>query len=120
MTILSTALVALVALFHAYVFVMESLLWQTPRVMKTFGTNPTTAATTKTLAANQGVYNLFLTAGLIWSLIAANPLAVELKIFFLACVVVAAIAAGITASRRIMLVQGTPALIALILVLLSR
>ena len=120
MNTLIDVLIAIVALFHVYAFVLESLLWQTPRAMRIFGTTTETAATTRTLAVNQGVYNLILATGLFWSLIAANPIAFQLRIFFLICVVVAAVTAGLVVSRRIMLIQGTPALIALILVLVFR
>lgn len=111
-------LIGFVALFHVYVFVLEAFLWNTPFGRKTFNTTPEFAKASRPLAINQGVYNLFLAAGLIWSLTSADD-AVSLKIFFLSCVVVAAITAGIVVSKRIMLVQGLPALVALIIVITS-
>ncbi len=110
-------LIAFIALFHIYVFVLEALLWKTPQGRKTFGTTKGFAAASHALAINQGVYNLFLAAGLIWSLFAADALAYQLQIFFLSCIVVAAITAGVVVSKRIMFVQGLPALAALMLVL---
>jgi putative membrane protein len=113
-----TILISLVALFHIYVFAMESLLWKTAFARKAFGTSLKTAEITYTLAVNQGVYNLFLAAGLIWSLLTGDPeLARQLQIFFLGCVVLAAVTAGLVISKRIMFIQGGPALLALILVI---
>lgn len=111
--------ISIVIAFHAYAFLMESVLWQTPRARKAFGTTSEFAAASKSLAFNQGVYNLFLVAGLIWSLLASEPTAYQAKLFFLGCVLVAALAVGLSSSKRLMLVQGTPALIALLLVLAS-
>ena len=87
-------------------------LWDRPFGRKTFGLSVEDAATTKVLAANQGLYNGFLAAGLIWGLIADN---FEVNIFFLACVVVAGLYGGATANRRIWFVQALPAAIALVL-----
>ena len=85
-------LVALVALEHIYILVLEMFLWTTPRALKTFGLTPEFAASSKALAANQGLYNGFLAAGLIWGLIHPNAqFAFQLQVFFLACVIVAAI-----------------------------
>ncbi len=110
-------LIGLIALFHVYVFALESLFWKTAAARKAFNTTPQTAETTYQLAVNQGVYNLFLAAGLLWSLLASGAMAHQLKIFFLSCVVLAAITAGLVVSKRIMLIQGAPAVLALILVL---
>lgn len=110
-------LIALIAVFHVYVFVLEAFLWRTAFGRKTFGTTAEYAKESHPLAINQGVYNLFLAAGLAWSLIAVEPFAYELKIFFLGCVIIAAITAGAVVSKRIMLVQGLPAMLALLLVL---
>jgi putative membrane protein len=110
-------LIAIIILFHVYAFVLEAVLWETPRARKVFGTTAATAASSRRLAINQGVYNLFLAAGLGWSLVAADPTGFEAKVFFLGCVVVAAITVGCLVSKRIMLAQGVPALLALILVL---
>jgi putative membrane protein len=119
METLANLVILLVILFHAYAFVMEAFLWETPRALKAFGTTAAFAASSRTLAINQGVYNLFLAAGLIWSLVAGYPTGFDAKLFFLACVLVAAGTAGFTASKRIMLAQGLPALLALLLVLVS-
>ncbi len=112
-------LIGLIALFHVYVFVLEALLWQTPAGLKAFNTTATFAAESRSLAINQGVYNLFLAAGLGWSLLAEEPFDFRLKLFFLGCVVVAAVTAGMVVSKRIMLIQGTPAVIALLLVIMT-
>lgn len=120
MMIVSSILVALVALEHVYILVLEMFLWTTPRAQKSFGTTPQFARETKSLAANQGLYNGFLAAGLVWSLLHPNDtFGVQLQLFFLICVVVAAIYGGITAKKSILLVQGLPAFIALITVVLA-
>jgi len=90
-------------------------LWTTPRGMRVFGTTPEYAAASKTLAANQGLYNGFLAAGLIWGFFAGNPV----KIFFLACVIVAGAYGAATVNLKILWVQALPAAIALVLVLIS-
>ena len=115
---LSLLLVGLVALEHLYILYMEMFAWDTPRVRRIFGTTPQLARDTRALAANQGLYNGFLAAGLIWGL--AHPdaaVGVQIQLFFLACVLVAAIVGGLTAKRSILLVQGGPALLALLAVL---
>ncbi|MEK7510995.1 MAG: DUF1304 domain-containing protein [Patescibacteria group bacterium] len=112
-------LIAGIALFHVFAFVMESVLWETPRARRIFNTTPETARATRVLALNQGVYNLFLAAGLVWSLTATDPVGYETKIFFLSCVVIAGVVAGFTVSKRVFIVQAVPALIALALVLTS-
>ncbi len=117
METISKILVALVAIEHVYILYMEMFLWTTPRVRKTFGTTEAFAKESKSLAANQGLYNGFLAAGLAWSVIQPDAVfAYQLKIFFLVCVIVAAIYGSITAKRSILYVQGLPALIALIAV----
>ncbi len=119
MYMLANVLVAIVALLHLYFLVLEMFLWDKPAGMKAFGQSPEDAARTKVLAANQGLYNGFLAAGLVWGLIlGAEGLAV--KTFFLACVLVAGLYGAATASRKILFVQALPALIALILVWLAR
>ncbi len=115
MEIISTVLVALVAVEHLYILFLEMFLWTKPKGMKAFGTTPEQAESTKLLAANQGLYNGFLSAGLIWGLM--HPVAetgIQVQIFFLLCVIVAGIYGGLTAKRSIMLVQGLPAVIALL------
>ncbi|SEU10200.1 DUF1304 domain-containing protein [Paenibacillus sp. NFR01] len=118
MAILSTILVAIVALEHVYILILEMFLWTTPRGQKAFGTTPQFARDTKSLAANQGLYNGFLAAGLAWGLFHPNDtFSYQLQLFFVLCVVVAAIYGGITAKRSILLMQGLPALLALLAVI---
>jgi putative membrane protein len=114
-TTAANILVGLVALLHAYFLVLEMFLWDKPRGMRTFGTTPEYAAASKTLAANQGLYNGFLAAGLIWGLFAGDAV----KVFFLACVIVAGVFGAATVNLRILWVQALPAAIALALVLIS-
>jgi len=115
MQIVSNILVAVVALMHIFFLVLEMFLWTKPYGLKTFGNTPERAETTKVLAANQGLYNGFLAAGLVWSLMVWSPLfAFDIKMFFLGCVIVAALYGGYSVSRRILMVQGLPALVALV------
>jgi putative membrane protein len=114
MLVLSKVLVAVVAAQHLFFLVLEMFLWTRPLGLKTFRNTPERAEMTRVLAANQGLYNGFLAAGLLWSLTARSELfAFDLKIFFLGCVVVAALYGGYSVSRRILLIQGLPALLAL-------
>lgn len=118
MTYLPLILVALVAVEHIYILVLEMFLWTTPRAMRVFGVSKEDAETSKTLAANLGLYNGFLAAGLIWGLIHPNHLIGEqVQIFFLACVLVAAIYGGLTAKKSILFVQGVPAILAMLAVI---
>ncbi|MFC9712807.1 DUF1304 domain-containing protein [Paenibacillus sp. JNUCC31] len=115
---ISIIFVALVAIEHIYIMVMEMFLWTRPRTMKTFNLTPEFAQSTKSLAANQGLYNGFLAAGLIWGLIYPDTsVGQHIQIFFLACVIIAALYGGVTATRSILIKQGLPAVIALLLVL---
>jgi len=114
MSILAKILIALIALEHVYILVLEMFLWTTPRGRKAFGMTPDFAEQTKVLAANQGLYNGFLAAGLIWSLLAPAAYATQLALFFLACVLVAGLYGGATANKRIWYVQALPAAVALI------
>lgn len=116
----STVLIAAVALEHVGFFVLESFLFQTPLGLRVFKLTPEAARTCATLAANQGVYNAFLAAGLLWGLLAAPEAGTPLKTFFLACVVVAGVVGGATASRSIFLVQALPAALALVLLRAGR
>lgn len=116
---LANVVVALVALIHLYFLVLEMFLWDTPKGRRTFGLTPEFAAASRTLAANQGLYNGFLAAGLPWGL-ALGAGGFPITVFFLACVVVAGIFGALTASRRILWVQALPGAVALALVLLSR
>ncbi len=120
MQLLSTILVALVAIEHLYILVLEMFLWTKPRTMKTFGIKAEDAEVMKTLAANQGLYNGFLSAGLLYSLVASPAeVAFQFKLFFLLCVVVAGIYGGMTVKPRIAVVQALPALIALIVTIIA-
>ena len=118
MLILATVLVALVALIHAWIVVLEMVLWTTPRGRAAFGTTPAQAEETKVLAANQGLYNGFLAAGLFWGL-AQGDAGHSFKVFFLLCVLVAGVYGAATASRRILFVQAAPALLGLLLLWLA-
>ena len=119
MSLVATTIVALLALIHVYILVLEMFLWDTPKGRKAFGLTPEFSAASKVLAANQGLYNGFLAAGLFWgwSLGAAGD---AIKVFFLLCVLVAGLYGAATASRRILLVQALPAAIGLVLYALSR
>lgn len=107
---------ALVALLHLYILYLEMFLWTTPRGRKAFGLTPEFATATRVLAANQGLYNGFLAAGLLWGLW-LGPAGDPVKIFFLGCVIVAGLFGAATASRRILFIQALPGAIALALVL---
>ena len=120
MTAVATVLTALVALIHVYIVVLEMALWETPRGRAAFGTTPEFAAETRTLAGNQGLYNGFLAAGLVWGLVGPEHLRFGFQVFFLLCVVVAGLYGAATASRRILLVQALPGVLALAAVLLAR
>lgn len=119
MIILAKLFTALVALEHLYFLYLEMFAWTTPRVQRIFGTTPDFAQASKGLAANQGLYNGFLAAGLLWSIVHPNmTTGLQLGFFFLLCVIVAAIFGSLTAKRSILWIQGGPALIALLLSLL--
>jgi putative membrane protein len=115
----ASIVVAIVALLHLYFLVLEMFLWDKPFGMKTFGMTPEKAAATKQLAMNQGLYNGFLAAGLVWGL-ALGPAGFAVTVFFLICVIVAGIFGALTASRKILWVQALPAAVALGLVLAAR
>ena len=110
---ISTVLTGLVALIHVYILYLEMFLWDKPPGMKAFGTTPEFAKESKVLAANQGLYNGFLAAGLIWGLWLGDA-GYSVKIFFLLCVLIAGIYGAATASRKILLVQALPAALTLI------
>jgi putative membrane protein len=117
--LISLILVGLVAAEHIYILVLEMFMWTTPRVMKTFGTTKEFAEASKSLAANQGLYNGFLAAGLVWGMVHPDAaIGRQIEIFFLLCVLVAAVYGGATAKKSILLMQGLPALIALLALLL--
>ncbi len=119
MILAANVVVALVALLHLYFLVLEMFLWNTPRGRRTFDLTPEFAAASRTLAANQGLYNGFLAAGLGWGL-ALGAAGVAVEVFFLGCVIVAGVFGALTASRKILWVQAVPGAVALALVLLSR
>ena len=111
---IGAALVALVALIHIAILVMEMVLWETSRVRAIFRTSPEFAAATRVLAANQGLYNGFLAAGLVLALLQGLPGPGQgLAHFILACVIVAGLYGAATAGRRIVYVQAAPAVLAL-------
>jgi putative membrane protein len=118
MAALTNLAILLVALLHVYFLVLEMFLWDKPRGMRTFGLTPEFAAASKSLAANQGLYNGFLAAGLAWGLI-LGAAGEQIQVFFLACVIIAGVFGAVTASRKILWVQAFPAAVALALVLLS-
>ncbi|WP_324793182.1 DUF1304 domain-containing protein [Streptomyces cyaneofuscatus] len=119
MHIAAQVLVALVALIHAYFLVLEMFLWDTDRGRKVFGTTPAFSRESATLAANQGLYNGFMAAGLVWGLIAADPVGFQAQVFFLSCLIVAGVYGAATVSRKILYVQAVPAALALGAVLLA-
>jgi putative membrane protein len=119
MATVAAVLVAIVAAIHVYIVILEMFLWRTPRGLKSFGTTQEFADESATLAANQGLYNGFLVAGLVWGLLAADPVGFQVKIFFLGCVIVAGLYGAATVSRRILVVQAVPAAVALVAVLVA-
>lgn len=113
-------LVALVAALHVYFMVLEMFLWTRPRGLKTFGNTLEKAQASAVLAANQGLYNGFLAAGLIWGLLQPVPaFAWQIKSFFLLCVIVAGVYGAATVSHRILVVQALPAALAMIAISLA-
>ena len=112
-------LVAIVALEHVYILVLEMFLWTKPAGMRAFGLTPEFAEQTAVLAANQGLYNGFLAAGLIWGLLLKED-GVSVRVFFLSCVIVAGIFGAITAKPSILFIQAAPGLVALVVTLLAR
>ena len=111
MSMLVLLLIALVALLHAYFLVLEMFLWTRPLGMKVFRLTREKAESTKVLAANQGLYNGFLAAGLVWSIIGERR---DVATFFLGCVVIAGVYGAATVNKRIFFVQAVPALLALV------
>jgi len=119
MHVLATVLVVVVAAIHVYILVLEMFLWRTPRGRAAFGTTEEFAKASAPLAANQGLYNGFLAAGLVWSLLAGDPVRFSAQVFFLSCVIVAGCYGAATANRKILVVQALPAALALGAVLLA-
>jgi len=110
--------VALVALLHLYFLVLEMFFWEKPLGLRIFGLTPEFAKASKTLAANQGLYNGFLAAGLVWGLF-LEAAGGSIRLFFLGCVVVAGVFGAATVNRRILWIQALPGTIAILLVLAS-
>jgi putative membrane protein len=116
MNALTNVLVGLVAALHVYFLILEAFLWDTPYGRKTFGLTPEFASASKALAANQGLYNGFLAAGLVWGL-ALGGAGDAIKIFFLTCVIIAGAVGAATVSRKVLYIQALPAAAALLLLL---
>ena len=115
------AVVLVVTIEHVWFLVLEMFLWTRPLGLKTFRNTPEFARQSAALAANQGLYNGFLAAGLLWGLCHPVPeMAVQIKVFFLGCVAAAGVAGAITVSRRIFHIQAVPALAGLVLAWLAR
>lgn len=110
---IGNVLTGVVAAIHVYIVILEMVLWDTPRGRKTFGMTPERSAATKVLAANQGLYNGFLAAGLVWGLLLGEA-GFAIKVFFLACVAIAGFYGAATVSRKILYVQTIPAGLALL------
>ncbi|MBU8976656.1 DUF1304 domain-containing protein [Lysobacter sp. MMG2] len=117
MSMLALVLIAIVALLHLYFLVLEMFLWTKPLGRKVFRMSPEKAEATKVLAANQGLYNGFLVAGLVWAIVAQRA---DVATFFLACVIVAGVYGAATVNKRIFYVQALPAIVALAVVWFAR
>lgn len=118
MSTIANTVVGLIALVHVYILVLEMFLWDKPTGLRAFGQTKEAATASKVLAANQGLYNGFLAAGLFWG-IGLGATGTAVKVFFLCCVLVAGLYGAATASRKILFVQAVPAVIGLVLLLLS-
>ncbi|MBF0377677.1 MAG: DUF1304 domain-containing protein [Desulfamplus sp.] len=118
MSFLSNLVVALIGILHVYILVLEMFLWDKPAGLKAFRQTKEAATASKVLAANQGLYNGFLAAGLFWGLILGQG-GHSVKVFFLCCVLIAGLYGAATASRKILFIQTIPASIGLILLFLS-
>jgi len=112
MLILTNSLIAIIALLHGYFLILEMFFWAKPLGRKTFKLTADYAKASKTLAANQGLYNGFLAAGLVWGLLLGNA-GIAILLFFLSCIVIAGVFGGVTVNRRIFYIQAVPAIIAL-------
>lgn len=117
MSIVADLLIALIAVLHIYFLVLEMFLWDKPAGLRAFGQSLEAARASKVLAANQGLYNGFLAAGLIWGL-TSGAAGTSVKVFFLCCVLVAGLYGAATASRKILFIQALPAAVGLVLLLL--
>jgi putative membrane protein len=116
MSVVANIVIAVIALLHVYFLVLEMFLWTKPTGRRAFGLTAEFAEQSKALAANQGLYNGFLAAGLVWGL-SLGFAGFSIKLFFLVCVLIAGIFGGLTASRKILWIQALPAVIALLLLL---
>ncbi len=119
MTLVASVVTALIGLLHVYILVLEMFLWDKPRGLRAFGQTQAQATASKVLAANQGLYNGFLAAGLFWGVILGAD-GFGVRVFFLSCVLVAGVYGSLTASRKILWVQAVPAVVGLILVFAAR
>ncbi len=122
LVVVAAVAILVVALLHVWFLVLEMLLWTKPLGRRTFGLDPAFATSTRALAANQGLYNGFLAAGLLWAAIATvreSVFAWPVAAFFLGCVIVAGVFGAVTVSRKILFVQAAPALLALALAWLA-
>jgi len=119
MSTLANIVVAIIALMHVWFLILEMVLWDKPSGRRAFGTSAEYATQTKVLAANQGLYNGFLAAGLFWGLVLGGAEGTHVKLFFLACVLVAGVYGGFSATRKVLWIQGLPAAIGIALVLAS-
>lgn len=117
MIIITNVVISLIALLHVYILILEMFLWEKPAGLRAFRNTPEKAAMTKVLAANQGLYNGFLAAGLFWGLWLGDA-GYGIKVFFLVCIAIAGIYGAATAARKILYIQTIPALIGLGLIAL--
>lgn len=118
MSMLANAVVGIIALLHVYILVLEMFLWDKPAGLRAFGQTQQAATATKVLAANQGLYNGFLAAGLFWGL-SLGAAGLNVKIFFIGCVLVAGLYGAATANKKILFIQAVPAAIGLGLLLMT-
>lgn len=118
MSTVTNIVVGLIALLHVYILVLEMFLWDKPAGLRAFGQTQAAATAAKVLAANQGLYNGFLAAGLVWGL-SRGAAGTDIKLFFLSCVLVAGLYGAATVGRKILFIQAAPAALGLVLLLLS-
>lgn len=114
----SDILIFVIAILHVYILVLEMFLWDKPKGMKAFGLTKEFATASKKLAANQGLYNGFLSAGLFWGLLSTQN-GHDIKLFFLSCIIVAGVYGAMTANKKILFIQALPALVAILLVIFN-
>jgi putative membrane protein len=119
MSTVASIVIAIIALMHVWFLILEMFLWDKPMGRRAFGLTAEFATQSKVLAANQGLYNGFLAAGLFWGLILAGSEGTRVKIFFLTCILLAGLYGGFTATRKVLWIQALPAAIGLALVLFS-